>query len=81
MSRNICPRVASPEDHQIKRITAIVKVLGVVLPLLINVIIAPLQVIRAVVGDVATLVKAVLSPVLETIGETLIGLGEFLTSL
>ena len=72
MSRNICPRVAS-EYHQLKRIIAIVEVLGVVLPLFVNVITALLQVIRAVAGDVATLVKAVLRPVLETVGEILIG--------
>ena len=81
MSRNICLRVASSEDHQLKRLIAIVEALGVVLPLLVNVIIALLQIIGAVVGDVAILVKAVLSPVLETVGEILIGLGEFLTSL
>jgi len=78
VSRNICPRVASSEDHQLKRIIAIVEVLGVILLLLVNVIIALIQVIGAVVGDVAILVKTV---VLEIVGEIFIGLGEFLTSL
>lgn len=73
-----CPRVAASEDHQPQRIIAIVEVLGVVLPLLVNVII-PFS--KSSELSSATSVKAVLSSVLETVGEILIGLGEFLTGL